>query len=109
METRCTITVPYLQKEQIKEDNKIKRKEARVKLREERRSGTKSLTDLVKDVETKTAQFESNEEFVATERERMGSGKSVEGSLKAYYKEFRKVLRSTKHRTALCSKALEKQ
>lgn len=56
-----------------------------------RAGGATSLSDLVKAAEAKTAQFESNEEFVTAGKERMGSGKAVEGSLKAYYKEFRKV------------------
>ena len=70
----------------------MRRKEARAKLREERRNGgAKTLTELMEDAKSKTAEFESNEEFVSAERERMGSGKAVESSLKAYYKEFRKV------------------
>lgn len=72
-------------------------------MREERRNGTapQSLSDLVKQAATKTVEFESNEEFVSTEREKLGSGKAVEGSLKAYYKEFRKVRSGGMHRVSL--------
>lgn len=51
-----------------------------------------TLKDLRKEAEAKTASFEQNQQFVDEEMKRFGSGKAVEGSLKAYYKEFRKVL-----------------
>ena len=54
--------------------------------------GAKNLTDLVKAAEAKNAEFENNEQFVSAGKERLGTGKAVEGSLKAYYKEFRKVV-----------------
>lgn len=60
-------------------------------MRAERRAGVKDLTDLVKSAITKAVEFENNDQFVSEEKERFGTGKSVEGSLKAYYKEFRKV------------------
>lgn len=45
----------------------------------------------MKVADAKNAEFENNEQFVTAGKERLGTGKSVEGSLKAYYKEFRKV------------------
>ncbi|XP_067950471.1 guanine nucleotide-binding protein-like 3 homolog [Watersipora subatra] len=80
------------QREQLKEESKLRKKEARAKKREAIRSGALTLSDLVKEAASKTEQFEMNEEFVSAEREKLGSGKAVEGSLKAYYKEFRKVI-----------------
>jgi len=50
---------------------------------------------MVKSAESKAAEFESNEEFVLAEKSKFGSGKAVESSLKAYYKEFRKVSLNT--------------
>ena len=47
---------------------------------------------MVKVAEAKNAEFENNEQFVSAGKERLGTGKAVEGSLKAYYKEFRKVV-----------------
>lgn len=75
-------------------DAKQRRKDSKAKLVAEKRnqaSDVRNLTDLVKQAEAEAASFERNEEFVAGERERFGTGKAVEGSLKAYYKEFRKV------------------
>ncbi|KAF6024721.1 GNL3 [Bugula neritina] len=82
-------------KEQLKEENKQKRKDARAQLKEAKRTGNvapQSLADMVKSAESKAAEFESNEEFVLAEKSKFGSGKAVESSLKAYYKEFRKVV-----------------
>ena len=71
----------------------MRRKEARAKLKEQKRSGVAatSLPELVEKARSKTAEYEDNEEFVSSKREKIGSGRAVEGSLKAYYKEFRKV------------------
>ena len=85
----------FWQREQEKLEAKQRRKEARAKGLEEKRKqlngGAQSLADLAQKAEAKNASFQQNESFVSSGLDKYGSSKAVEGSLKAYYKEFRKV------------------
>lgn len=74
------------------EEEREKLKERRKKEREKLQNKKRNLVSLVKDAEKKTQAFERKKNVGGSNLSQFSSGKSVETSLKAYYKEFKKVV-----------------
>ncbi|KAL3853421.1 hypothetical protein ACJMK2_016960 [Sinanodonta woodiana] len=73
------------------EEEREKQKEKRKKDREKLLNKKRNLDNLVKDALKKTAEYEKKK-GAQKKTENFTAGKNVESSLKAYYKEFRKVV-----------------
>ncbi|KAK3608305.1 hypothetical protein CHS0354_030755 [Potamilus streckersoni] len=73
------------------EEEREKQKEKRKKDREKLLNKKRNLDNLVKDALKKTAEYEKKK-GAHEKTEKYKGGKNVESSLKAYYKEFRKVV-----------------
>ncbi|XP_022302731.2 guanine nucleotide-binding protein-like 3 homolog [Crassostrea virginica] len=74
------------------EEEREKQKERRKREREKLQNKRRNLESLVKDAEKKTQAFEKKKNVGKTNVGQFSGGKSVETSLKAYYKEFKKVV-----------------
>ncbi len=73
------------------EEERQKQKDRAKKQREKMLAKKRNLGDLVKDAQKRTEDFNRKKAFVQEQSKEYTGGKSVETSLKAYYKEFRKV------------------
>ncbi|KAK3102928.1 hypothetical protein FSP39_014994, partial [Pinctada imbricata] len=74
------------------EEEREKQKERRKKEREKNMNKRRNLESLVKDAQRKTAEYEKKKSGQSTQQGQFVGGKAVETSLKAYYKEFKKVV-----------------
>ena len=77
----------YFQLEEERQKQKEKTKRERAKLLDKKRN----LGDLLKDAKKRTDEYNRKQAFVQEHSKEYTGGKAVESSLKAYYKEFRKV------------------
>ncbi|XP_062593565.1 guanine nucleotide-binding protein-like 3 homolog, partial [Saccostrea cucullata] len=74
------------------EEERERQKERRKREREKLQNKKRNLTSLVKDAEKKTQAYERKKNINESSQHQFSGGKAVETSLKAYYKEFRKVV-----------------
>ncbi|XP_048738699.2 guanine nucleotide-binding protein-like 3 homolog [Ostrea edulis] len=74
------------------EEEREKQKQRRKREREKLQNKKRNLESLVKDVEKKTHAFEKKKNVGGSSVQQFSGGKAVETSLKAYYKEFKKVV-----------------
>ncbi|XP_061175833.1 guanine nucleotide-binding protein-like 3 homolog [Saccostrea echinata] len=74
------------------EEERERQKERRKREREKLQNKKRNLTSLVKDAEKKTQAYERKKNIGESSLSQFSGGKAVETSLKAYYKEFRKVV-----------------
>ncbi|XP_062601228.1 guanine nucleotide-binding protein-like 3 homolog [Saccostrea cucullata] len=74
------------------EEERERQKERRKREREKLQNKKRNLTSLVKDAEKKTQAYERKKNINESSHHQFSGGKAVETSLKAYYKEFRKVV-----------------
>ncbi|KAI0218800.1 Guanine nucleotide-binding protein-like 3 [Lamellibrachia satsuma] len=74
------------------EEERLKQKEKRKKERQKLMDKKRNLSSLVTDAQKRTQEFDRKKAFVKEQSETFTGGKAVESSLKAYYKEFKKVI-----------------